>query len=97
MPDQQPAKATTGPFTVEGAIDAPVIYFDEAPVFGLNPTGVPSILLCTLVQDIDENGQPLLHKKVVAQLRGSLLAFQGLLRDLQQIEALLTRPDTPAN
>lgn len=82
---------------VRGALDAPILYFDEVPAFGMNPSGVASVLLCTLVQDIDAEGKPQVHKKAVGQLRGSAVALRSLLLALQQLEAMQERPDGPAN
>lgn len=90
-----PEKPASPP--IEGALEAPILYFDEAPLFGFNQTGVPGVLLCANVQAIGPDGKPRTVKKAVAQLRGSPRAFSGLLKDLQQIEALLTRPDVMPN
>lgn len=94
MPQEAPTVPSLG---AEGAIEAPIIFFDEAPVFGLSSTGMPSVLLCTYIHDIGPDGKGTRRRKVVAQLRGSVGAFADLLKGLQQIEAILTKPSTAPN
>lgn len=96
MPEQKPTTAAI-PSEVHGAHEAPVIYFDEAPAFGVNPSGVASVMLCALIHEVGPDNKPRLARKAVAQLRGSLRAFHQLLGDVQQVEALLQRPEGPAN
>ncbi|MGU3538412.1 hypothetical protein [Methylobacterium sp. A54F] len=81
---------------VEGAIDAPILFFDDSPALGFGG-GVFRMMLCTLIQDVDADGTLIQRKKVVAHLRGSGQAFEKLRRAIDAMEAMVAKPEGPAN
>jgi len=81
---------------VEGAVEAPILFFDDAPALGA-VQGVGRILLCALVQDVRADGTVFARKKAVAQLRGNYIAFDQLRAAINQIEQMITPPAGPAN
>ncbi|GJE61308.1 hypothetical protein [Methylobacterium trifolii] len=101
MPDSKPTHAThpvsdREVLHVEGAVEAPVLFFDEVPAMGFG-AGIGRLMLCSLIQDVDAEGNLTTRKKVVAHLRGSGAAFDKLHKAIQTMEALTARPEGPAN
>ncbi|MER2267175.1 hypothetical protein [Methylobacterium oxalidis] len=95
-PFSLPRIKTGDPQKLEGALDAPIIYFDEAPIFGTG-NGVGRILLTAIVQDIATDGTLIGHRKVVAQLRGSAAAFEQLRTALDRMAAMSEAPGSTKN
>ncbi|AWN44846.1 hypothetical protein DK389_28920 [Methylobacterium durans] len=72
---------------VEGAVDAPILFFDEAPALGTGP-GVGRVTLSALVQEVGANGAISYRRVAVAHLRGNALAFEGLREAINRMELL---------
>lgn len=84
---------------LHGAITAPLIFFDEAPVFGVG-SGIGRLTLSAIVQDEDGKGGLVTRRVVVAHLRGNAIAFAGLREAINGMELMATGPATsegPAN
>lgn len=73
--------------TAEGAATAPILLFDEVPVFGLHE-GLGRLTLSAYIQDLTPDGQPTMRKVVVAHLRGNSSAFRMLRQALDGIDHL---------
>lgn len=79
---------------LHGAITAPVLYFDDAPVFGIG-NGIGRITLSTMIQDEDGKGGLTTRRVVVAHLRGNALAFAGLREAINGMELMNAGPAEP--
>lgn len=75
------------PIELEGAADAPIIVFDEVPVYGIM-SGMGSITLAAIVQDADGKGGVKRRHVVVAHLRGNGIAFETLRNTINGMEML---------
>ncbi|GJD50920.1 hypothetical protein OPKNFCMD_3669 [Methylobacterium crusticola] len=80
----------------EGALDAPIVCFDDVALFGVGPESFRAAL-CAFIDDVDEDGRPFTRKKIVAHLRGSKASLAALRRITDQLDAVLSRPEGPAN
>ena len=84
---------------LHGALTAPIILFDEAPVFGVGG-GMGRITLSAIVQDEDGKGGQVTGRVVVAHLRGNAHAFVALREAINGMELMVNGPATsegPAN
>ncbi|WP_375460582.1 hypothetical protein [uncultured Enterovirga sp.] len=83
---------------LDGAAEAPIIYFDGAPILGVIP-GVGRVTLEALVQDRRGDGTVFTRRVVVAHLRGNGIAFGALRSAIEQMELLAEGPpaDTKPN
>lgn len=73
--------------TVEGAIGAPILYFDEISAVGVGG-GVGRILLSAFVQEVGPDGELHTRKVAVAHLRANGVAFHRLKDAIGQMELL---------
>lgn len=76
---------------LEGAAEAPILVFDEAPLFGVM-IGMGRVTLSAIVQDSDGHGGVKLRRVVVAHLRGNALAFDQLRHAINGMETMVTVP-----
>lgn len=83
MPDTKPLL----PIELEGAATAPVLVFDEAPIFGVM-IGMGRVTLTALVQDEDGKGGVKQRRVAVAHLRGNALAFNELRNAINGMDTL---------
>lgn len=104
------AKASPKPQTVEiipsvkggisalASADAPFIYFENAPFFGLL-NGVGQVTLeAGRVFGADADGRPIVDRVLVGHLRGSLPAIKSLRAALDGIILMAKpKPEGPAN
>lgn len=84
---------------VAGALEAPIIAFDSAPLFGTIP-GIGRITLTTMVLAHDANGQPVEQHVAVAHLRGNAAALEALQAALEGIKLMAAgsaKPEGPVN
>lgn len=72
---------------VEGALEAPILYFDEVPALGAGG-GTGRLLLSALVQEVAPDGRLSTRKVAVAHLRGNAAAFQRLRHAVSQMDLL---------
>ena len=79
------------PIELEGAAEAPVLVFDETPIFGVM-VGMGRVTLSVLVQDEDGKGGVKQRRVVVAHLRGNALAFEALRHAIDGMEAMVAPP-----
>jgi hypothetical protein len=79
------------PPELEGAAEAPIIVFDEVPVYGIM-SGMGAITLSAIIQDADGKGGVKQRHVVVAHLRGNGIAFETLRRAINGLEMLATPP-----
>ena len=82
MPDQtdRPAGSSARNLlaaSIELVAEAPILYFDGAPVFGLS-SGTGRITLEAIVLDTNPEGQVRPRRVAVAHLRGSAAALGSL-------------------
>ncbi|KQT57174.1 hypothetical protein ASG52_03680 [Methylobacterium sp. Leaf456] len=77
---------------LEGSEHAPVLVFDEVPVFGLVGS-FGRITLTAYVHDIDEGGQPFSRHVAVAHLRASSEALQALSKAVDGLALLLSKTE----
>lgn len=89
-----PTPAENEAIALEGAVDAPILYFDEVPALGYG-SGIGRLVLSALVQEVGQDGQLHTRKVAVAHLRGSATAFH-LLRDAISKMDLLSVPTSGA-
>ena len=88
MPPQMPmSPAESEAVTVEGAISAPILFFDEVPTLGFGG-GIGRLTLTALVQEVGPDGQLHTRKVAVAHLRGSGTAFHLLREAIGKMELL---------
>ncbi|GJD83629.1 hypothetical protein [Methylobacterium haplocladii] len=71
----------------EGGANAPVLFFDVAPVFGMRG-GVFSLVLETFVQDISEADAGDSRRLVVAHLRTTAEGIRSLKEAIEKIELM---------
>ncbi|MER2268173.1 hypothetical protein [Methylobacterium oxalidis] len=81
--------------SVDGAMDAPIIFFDEVPAIGT--FGVGRVLLTAVVHDVAADGAVTVRRKAVAQLRGTPAAFDALRSAINRMEQIVTPPSGPKN
>lgn len=97
MPQQTPtSSAESEAVTVEGAISAPILYFDEVPTLGFG-SGIGRLVLTALVQEVGPDGQLHTRKVAVAHLRGSASAFHLLREAIGKMELLSAPTPETAN
>lgn len=72
---------------LEGAANAPILVFDEAPFFGV-AVGMGRVTLTALIQDEDGRGGVRQRRVAVAHLRGNALAFTELRNAINGMETL---------
>lgn len=86
-----PKEAVAGiPTYAEGAMEAPVIYFESTPTYAISG-GVGQIVLEMLISEVNgPGGTPRSRRRVVAHLRGPLAAFDTLRRAINEMEAMIT-------
>ena len=75
------------PIKLEGAAEAPILVFDEVPVFGIM-SGMGAITLAAIVQDSDGKGGLVQRYVAVAHLRGNGIAFETLRKAINGMEML---------
>ena len=91
-----PVTRTTHPVALNA--DAPLLYFENAPCYGLM-NGIGQITLeAAKLLGVDAGGKPIIDRAIVAHLRGNLPAMKSLRAALDGI-ILLAEPrrDGPAN
>jgi hypothetical protein len=84
---------------LENATSSPIIFLDEAPVFGMHGA-VGHVALTAVIQDEDGQGGVTARRVVVAHLRGTVEAFASLRNAINGMELILTgpaRPEGPTN
>ena len=74
---------------LEGAAEAPIIVFDEVPVYGIM-SSMGSITLAAIIQDSDGKGRVMQRHVAVAHLRGNGVAFEILRKAINGMEMLAT-------
>lgn len=78
------------PDHAEGGMEAVVIYFESAPTYAVS-NGIGQIMLEMLINEPDASGAvPRSRRRVVAHLRGPLIAFDSLRRAINEMEAMIT-------
>lgn len=78
------------PDHAEGGLEAPVIYFEGVPTFGVGP-GIGKIVLEMVINEPSAQGTvPTSRRRIVAHLRGPLAAFDALRGAINEMEAMLT-------
>lgn len=77
------------PIELEGAATAPILVFDEAPVFGVM-IGMGRVTLTAIIQDEDGKGGVKQRRVAVAHLRGNALAFAELRSAINGMEMMAT-------
>lgn len=77
---------------LEGSENAPVLVFDEVPVFGLIGS-FGRITLTAYVHDIDESGQPSSRHVAIAHLRASSEALQSLSKAVDGLALLMSKAE----
>lgn len=87
--------ATNAVPLTEGALDAPILYFDGAPMAGVGQ-GLGRIALEAVIQDLDAEGRPTIRRRVVAHLRGTPEAFASLRGAISSMEAVRTPAADPS-
>ena len=95
MADPTTTITTDIPTALEGSLDAPIIYFDNVPVFGIGP-GIGRIALEAGVQEINESGQTVVRRRVVAHLRGNAFAFEALRTAINGMEEMIAPAGDPS-
>jgi hypothetical protein len=74
----------------EGGMEAPVIYFESAPTYAVS-AGVGQIVMEMFITEPDaSNSIPRTRRRIVAHLRGPLVAFDSLRRVINEMEAMIT-------
>ena len=81
---------------VEGAIGAPILYFDEISAVGVGG-GVGRVLLSAFVQEVGPDGELHTRKIAVAHLRANAVAFRRLRDAIGQMELLAAPTGSAAN
>ncbi|GJD88215.1 hypothetical protein BHAOGJBA_1728 [Methylobacterium hispanicum] len=84
---------------MEGSATAPIISFDEAPVFGLVP-GIGRVTLAAYVQDYRPDGSVFQRQVAVAHLRGNANAYTALanaIAGMALLDAGGPKPEGPTN
>lgn len=74
---------------LEGSVTAPILMFDEAPLYGIMG-GIGRITLSAILQDEDGQGGVKQRRKVVVHLRGNGTAFHALREAINGMEMLAT-------
>jgi hypothetical protein len=74
----------------EGGMEAPVIYFESAPTYAVS-SGIGQILVeMFITEPAASNSAPKTRRRIVAHLRGPLVAFDSLRRAINEMEAMIT-------
>ncbi|GEP06859.1 hypothetical protein [Methylobacterium oxalidis] len=81
---------------VEGTVNAPILFFDEAPTLGTGP-GIGRVTLSALVQEVGPNGAVSYRRVAVAHLRGNKFAFESLREAINRMELLASPTPGAAN
>lgn len=87
MTAQTAAQILSAP--VEGALTAPIVFFDDAPAFAIIG-GVGRVQLSAYVNEVGQDGNVFTRKVVVAHLRGNHAAFASLKGAINGMELLAT-------
>lgn len=91
-----PSPAESEAVPVEGAIGAPILYFDDISAVGVGG-GVGRILLSAFVQEVGSDGELHTRKVAVAHLRANGVAFRRLRDAIGQMELLAAPTGGAAN
>lgn len=73
---------------VEGSVEAPVLFFEDAPISG-SARGIGGIMLSTTVQDVGPDGMLRSRRVAVAHLRADRSAYAALRNALERMELMM--------
>ena len=79
------------PTEVEGGLDAPIVYFENVPVYGVGG-GIGRVTLDCMILDSDTEGVRRQRRRAVVHLRASTAAFAVLRDAINSMEAMVAKP-----